>query len=214
MYSTPETILGTICSVKVIKEQDVNIDEIVRTLKEGGLIIYPTETVYGLGVDATNEKAVEKLWNFKGERGDKPVLVAVSSIDMAAKYVRLNEAGESIIRKYWPGPVSIVAVSRNKVSTKVQGNTHTLGLRMPKQDTVLKIVNEFKKPVTSTSANVSGQDTAKSLEKFLEIVAEEKQALIDLFIDAGELPVHLPSTIVDTTGDEIKVLRQGEVVVK
>ena len=183
-------------------------------LKANGLVVYPTETVYGLGVDATSETALEKLWKFKGERGDKPVLVAVSGVAMAEEYVILSDLGKKVVQKYWPGAVAIVATSKNKVAKKAQGETKTLGLRNPDSKDILEIIDIFGKPITSTSANVSGAVTAKSLKEFLETVPKEKQKLIDLFIDAGELLLRQPSTIVDTTGEEIKILRQGSIVVE
>jgi len=173
-------------------------------------LVYPTETVYGLGVDATTDLALEKLWAFKGERGDKPVLVAVSGVAMAEKYVNLSELGKKVAQKYWPGAVAIVASSKNLVAKKAQGESENLGLRNPDNQLILDIISAFGKPITSTSANISGAPTARSIEEFEATVPEERQDLIDLFIDAGELPLRQPSTIVDTTGEEVSVLRQGE----
>ncbi len=190
------------------------VQKTVEVLKKGGLVVYPTETVYGLGVDATCEKALEKLWQFKGERGDKPVLVAVSDIAMAGKYVDFSDLGKKVVQKYWPGAVAIVAVSKNMVAKKAQSESENLGLRNPDNKDILEIISAFGKPITSTSANISGAMTARSLAEFLSTVPTERQELIDLFIDAGELPLRQPSTIVDTTGKEIKILRQGEVEVK
>ena len=199
--------------MKTVLLSQLKTDEVVKVLKANGLVVYPTETVYGLGVDATSEMALEKLWKFKGERGDKPVLVAVSGVAMAEEYVILSDLGKKVVQKYWPGAVAIVATSKNKVSKKAQGETNTLGLRNPDSKDILEIIDIFGKPITSTSANVSGAVTAKSLKEFLETVPKEKQKLIDLFIDAGELLLRQPSTIVDTTGEEIKILRQGSIVV-
>ncbi|HOX95757.1 MAG TPA: L-threonylcarbamoyladenylate synthase [Candidatus Woesebacteria bacterium] len=185
------------------------IGRIVEVLKQGGLIVYPTETVYGLGVDATSDVALEKLWAFKGERGDKPVLVAVADLAMAEKYTKLSELGRKVAQKYWPGAVAIVALSKNLVAKKAQGQTETLGLRNPDNKMMMEVISRLEKPITSTSANISGTPTARSLAEFQVTVPKERQALIDLFIDAGELPENLPSTIVDTTGENIKILRQG-----
>ena len=200
--------------MKTVLLSQLKTDEVVKVLKANGLVVYPTETVYGLGVDATSEMALEKLWKFKGERGDKPVLVAVSGVAMAEEYVILSDLGKKVVQKYWPGAVAIIATSKNKVSKKAQGETNTLGLRNPDSKDILEIIDIFGKPITSTSANVSGAMTAKSLKEFLETVPKEKQKLIDLFIDAGELLLRQPSTIVDTTGKEIKILRQGSIVVE
>jgi len=200
--------------MKTVLLSQLKTDEVVKVLKANGLVVYPTETVYGLGVDATSEIALEKLWKFKGERGNKPVLVAVSGVAMAEEYVILSDLGKKVVQKYWPGAVAIIATSKNKVSKKAQGETNTLGLRNPDSKDILEIIDIFGKPITSTSANVSGAVTAKSLKEFLETVPKEKQKLIDLFIDAGELLLRQPSTIVDTTGKEIKILRQGSIVVE
>jgi len=177
-------------------------------------VVYPTETIYGLGVDATSDSALEKLWAFKGERGDKPVLVAVSGVEMAQKYVFLSELGKKVAQKYWPGAVAIVAKSRNLVAKKAQSDSENLGLRNPDNKMMLEIIENLGRPITSTSANISGAVTARSFEEFLATVPADRQELIDLFIDAGELPQRQPSTIVDTTGEKIKILRQGEVTVE
>lgn len=190
------------------------ISKAVEVLKRGGLLVYPTETVYGLGVDATSEEALEKLWEFKGERGDKPVLCAVANVKMAEKYVVLSELGKKIVQKYWPGAVAVVAVSRGLVGKKAQGESKNLGLRNPDNKMMLEIIENFGKPITSTSANISGATTARSFAEFLATVPEERQKMVDLFIDDGELPLSAPSTIVDTTGNEVKIIRQGEITVE
>ena len=200
--------------MKVVPQTQLDLTEVVSILDKGGLIVYPTETVYGLGVDATSEPALEKLWAFKGERGDKPVLVAVADREMAEKYVNLSELGKKVTQKYWPGAVAVVASSKNLVAKKAQGETETLGLRNPDNQMILEIVRALGKPITSTSANISGAPTARSLAEFAATVPEQRQELIDLFIDAGELPPRSPSTIVDTTGEKVKILRQGEVTVE
>lgn len=202
-----------IIEVKNISQEEI-INKAVEVLRRGGLVVYPTETVYGLGVDATSELALEKLWAFKGERGDKPVLVAVSGVGMAEEYVVFNDLGKKVVQKYWPGPVAVVAKSRNLVAKKAQGETENLGLRNPDNEMVLEVIGRFGKPMTSTSANISGAVTARSLEEFLATVPPERQKLIDLFINDGELPLRQPSTIVEVTGNEVKILRQGEIVIE
>lgn len=204
--------------MKIVKVNEVGrvavVAEAVAVLSQGGLVVYPTETVYGLGADATSEQALEKLWKFKGERGDKPVLVAVAGEEMAEEYVEFSELGRKVVQKYWPGPVAIVAKSRNLVAKKAQGETNNLGLRNPDSEMMLEVISVLGKPITSTSANVSGAVTARSLNEFRQTVPLERQELIDLFIDEGELLLRQPSTIVEVTGEELLVLRQGEVMVE
>ena len=185
-----------------------------EVLRRGGLIVYPTETCYGLGVMITNKMAVEKLWKFKGERGDKPVLVAINTMLMAKKYAEINNIFKAVARKYWPGPVSMVTKSRKNIPEKIRGGKPFIGLRMPDQSLILKIVKSLKVPVTSTSANISGGKNPYSLEQFQNETPKDRIELVDLFIDAGHIPERLPSTLIDTTEGTVKVLRQGEVVVK
>jgi len=204
--------------MEVINISDLNeekqLKKVVTVLEKGGLIVYPTETVYGLGVDATNENGLNKLWEFKGERGNKPVLVAVSGNKMAGELVDLNDLGKKVIQKYWPGSVAIVSKSLGKVSKKAQGETETLGLRMIGNERIQNIVEILGKPLTSTSANISGGKTINSFAEFEESIPEDRQKLIDIFIDGGELANSLPSTIVDVTGEEVLVLRQGKIDVE
>lgn len=203
--------------MKVIKLTNINFVEVALTaagaIESGELIVYPTDTVYGLGVDVKNDKAVEKLWKFKGERGDKPVLLAVNGEKMAEKYIEINDLGKKLIRKYWPGSVSIVGVSKNKVAKKIQGEKDTLGLRMIENKFVMEMIHVLGKPITSTSANVTGGKTCASVEEFLREIPEEKRELVGLFVDAGTLEGTLPSTIVDISKNKIEIVRQGEVKV-
>ena len=189
------------------------IEAVVEVLKKGGVIVYPTETCYGIGVDLTRFEAVEKLWRFKGERESKPVLAAVSSLKMAGEYADISELGNKVVQKYWPGPVAIVALSKGKIVKKAQGDTDTIGLRMSANRVVIEIVESLGRPISSTSANISGGNNPYSLDQFLKETPGERVDLIDLFIDAGELPQYMPSTVVDTRGERLKVLRQGDVVV-
>lgn len=201
--------------MEILKLTEKDNEEIVylvaQALLKGGLIVYPTETVYGLGVDATNKKAVEKLWMFKGKRENKPVLVAVNGEKMAEEYVEINDLGKKLIHKYWPGPVSILAVSKDKVAKKVQGEKETLGLRMPDNKFVLDLISNLGRPITSTSANLSGEKVCGSIDDFLRTVPEGHMKLVDYFIDGGTIENKLPSTIVDSSRGAVDILRQGDI---
>lgn len=189
-------------------------EKVVDILRRGGVVIYPTETCYGIGVDPTNEAAADKLWRFKGGRGDKPVLIAVSGVEMAGRYGEPTNLFKKVSEKYWPGPVSLVILSKKNLVSKVLGGKETVGFRMPDMALMLSIISHFGKPITSTSANVSGGDNPYSLEQFLENTPKDRLELIDLFIDAGQIPERKPSTVADVTGEEIKILRQGEVTIE
>ena len=189
------------------------ITKTIEVLKKGGLIIYPTETCYGLGADATNPQAVEKVLLFKGERKGKPILIAVANKKMAQDYVEINETAENLYRNFLPGPVAVVSKSKRKVAPGIESANRTLGIRIPDYPLVLEIIRQFGQPITSTSANPSGKKPPYSLKDIFKYTSKKRLSLIELFLDAGQLPLRPPSTVVDTTLQEPTVLRQGEIVI-
>jgi L-threonylcarbamoyladenylate synthase len=182
----------------------------VTVLKNGGLVIYPTETCYGIGVDATNPEAVEKLFQLKGER-NKPVLIAVGDEKMAQRYVKINESAKKLYDKYLPGPLAIISESRGKVDPRLESPEKTLGVRMPNYPLVLAMIKNLGRPITSTSANISGYPNPYRVDDFLPTLSEAQKELISMIIDAGTLPPNPPSTVVDTTKGKLLVLRQGKI---
>jgi len=197
-----------------LKKENKNkaISKTIEVLKRGGLIIYPTETCYGLGADATNEQVVAKVLQFKGERKGKPILIAVVDKKMAQEYVEINEVAESLYKNFLPGPVAVVSKSKGKVAPGIESVNHTLGIRIPDYPLILEIIRRFGRPITSTSANPSGKKPPYSLKDILKYTTKKRLKLIDLILDAGQLPIRPPSTVVDTTLQEPTILRQGEIV--
>ena len=198
-----------------LKKESVKqiIKETIAVLKSSGLIIYPTETCYGIGADATNPQAVKKVLEFKGERKNKPILIAVADQKMASDYVQINEIAENYYRNFLPGPVAVVSKSKGKVAPGIESANRTVGIRISDYPLILKIIKTFGKPITSTSANTTGKKTPYSLGDIQKYTSRKKLDLIDLFLDAGQLPINPPSTVVDTTMNEPKILRQGEIVI-
>jgi len=189
--------------------KDEAINQAVKVLQAGGLIIYPTETVYGLGVDATNQAAVDKLLRFKSRREGKPLSVAVSSQEMAQKYVELNQQAKNLYQEFLPGPITVVSKGKHQVAYGVESEFGTLGVRMPDYPLIIKIVEKLNKPITATSANASGKPRPYSLETILKHTSSRQQELIDLVLDAGTLPKNPPSTVIDTTLSTPITMRQG-----
>ena len=200
--------------MKIVTYNGTNIDEIVKeavkVISEGGLIVYPTETCYGVGVDATNPNAVEKLFKYKARREGKPISIAVSDIDMANKYVDINDIARSIYENYLPGPITVVSKGLNKVANGVQSEYGTLGVRMPDFSLILDLVRTYGKPITATSANMSYRPRPYSIKQLLKDLPDKQETLIDLIIDAGELPYSEPSTVVDTTMNSLNIMREGK----
>lgn len=193
---------------------DNNIEDVVsktcEVLSKGGVIIYPTETCYGIGVDATNTKALEKLLKYKKFRGSKPISIAVSDIDMAREYVDINEMAENIYSNYLPGPITVISISKGNLTPPVVSLQGAVGVRIPDYNLMLEVIKAYGKPITATSANMSYKSTPYSIDKLLKDLPKKSLGLIDLIIDVDELQHNPPSTVLDTTLNTLSVLRQGK----
>ncbi len=184
----------------------------VAVLKAGGTVIYPTETVYGIGVDATNPAAVEKVLNYKARREGKPLSVAITDQAMAEKLVELNDQARSLYQRFLPGPVTVISQSLGQVAPGVASEFGTLGIRMPAHPLIMAMVQQLGRPITATSANASGKKRPYTLNDIFERLSPKQLSLVDLAIDVGELPPNPPSTVIDTTLSTPLVMRQGEMV--
>ncbi|NUM36318.1 MAG: threonylcarbamoyl-AMP synthase [Candidatus Brocadiae bacterium] len=190
------------------------IQKAVDTLKNHGLLVYPTETCYGVGVDGTSQIAVDKVLQYKSKREDKPLSVAVCNKDMAQEYAVLNETAHNIFDNFLPGPITVVCKDKNKLAKGVASSLSTLGLRLPAYPLVLEIVKAFGKPITATSANVSYKKTPYSIQDILDNTSQKQKNLLGLLIDAGDLPKRKTSTVVDTTLEGIHILREGDIIIQ
>jgi L-threonylcarbamoyladenylate synthase len=191
-----------------------SVDKIVKVLKEDGLVIMPTETVYGAFVDATNQNAVDKLNKYKQRPLGKPLSIAVADQNMAEKYADLNETAKDLYKNFLPGPLTVVSKGKGKLASGVESETGTLGIRIPDYKLILEVINKFKKPITATSANASYQKRPYSIKDVLDNLSKKQKGLIDVFVDVGTLPKNEPSTVIDTTLDDPAVLRQGDIKLK
>jgi L-threonylcarbamoyladenylate synthase len=195
--------------MKIIKEYE--FDTIINCLKHGGLVIFPSDTVYGALVDATNQMAVDKLINFKNRPYGKPISVFVSDFLMLKDLVVVDKKQQKIIQALLPGCYTLIFPSKNHVCQKLESEKGTLGVRLPNFKPVVELVKQFKKPLTATSANLSGRPACHSIEALLNQLPKIKMDLIDLIVDRGKLPPNKPSTVVDLTTDAIRILRLGDV---
>ena len=176
----------------------------VEVLKEGKLLIFPTETVYGIGVDAFNEEAVSSLYEKKQRPLDKPLLMHINGIEMAESVAVLDEKARELIKKYTPGPLTLVVKRREAVPSIAVANGDTVGLRFPSNEYFISLVNRFGRPIAATSANISG---GKSVSDASDL--DEVTACADLVIDGGECELGLESTIISLVNETPKILRQG-----
>jgi L-threonylcarbamoyladenylate synthase len=197
--------------VQIVKKGEKAVDAAVGILKKGGLVIYPTETLYGVGVDATNPKAVKKLIKYKDRPIGKPYSIAISDQKMAQGYVELNKTAKNLYKEFLPGPLTIISKSKHKTAPGVESEDGTLGIRIPNYKLVTDIVKKLGKPITATSANANYKKRPYKISDILENISDKQKNLIDLIIDAGSLPKNEPSTVIDTTLDDLVTLRQGKI---
>lgn len=188
------------------------IDAYVLALKQGKVIAYPTDTSYGLAVDAGSIRAIKKLYQIKGRNFNKPLHIIVPSLAYAKRIVIWNKAMEKLSRRFWPGALTLIAVLKvknNKLKV-LSANTGTIGLRMPKNKIAQDLAKYLGRPITATSANVSGQADCYSAGDIIGQFKNQKYKP-DIIINAGKLPKRKPSTLVCVFDDVVKVLRQGPV---
>lgn len=175
------------------------IEAVVECLRNDGLVIYPTETVYGIGACAKSAKAIDKLLQYKGRREGKPLSIAVTNQKMAEEYVEINEQALKFYKNFLPGPFTVISKSKNVVDPRVNSEFGTLGIRIPEYPLVIEIIQAFGQAITSTSANASGKKRPYKIQDVFDNLSEKQKSLVDLVIDAGELPKNEPSVVVDTT---------------
>ncbi len=193
-----------------------NYNQVIKKTAEiilaGGLVVFPSDTVYILAVDATNENGVKKLLEFKNRWTGKAISVAVLDEKMAEDYVVLNENSRNIYENLLPGPFTIVSEGKHQVAAGIEAENGTLGIRIPDNKYIHDLVELVGKPVTATSANLSGRTPNYSIQSFLRPLSKKKKAMIDLIVDGGKLPKNKPSTVIDATESEIKILRRGDLI--
>ena len=182
-------------------------------LRAGGIILYPTDTIYGLGADALSDNAVAKIYAIKGRDEGKPIHALVDTLETAERYAEIPEEIQEKIERMIPCPISFIFKKRSGLHTGIAKNIDTFGFRIPNNIFCLELTKEFGGPITATSANTSGILPETSLEKILEQLGDATKH-IGLVIDAGVLPQSLPSTVVDITSGLPHVLREAAVSTK
>lgn len=186
------------------------IQKVVAIIQGGGSIVYPTDTVYGLGVDALRMDSIERLFKIKKRPETKPVPVMITDIEMAKKLAFVDRKTERTLQAVWPGPVTVVLEKRQIVPDILTAGKKTIGLRIPDCWLTQILMENLKKPITATSANFSGEPPLASSVEVIKVF-EKAYPRPDLIIDAEELPASIPSTVLDLTGPQPKILRVGPV---
>lgn len=194
-------------STTFLQQLSETFQEALLCLQRGELVIYPTETVYGLGVDAENQAAVDRLLQYKGRREGKPMSIAVANPEMAEKYVVVNDQAKKFYERFLPGPYTVVSQGKKVVAPGVESEFGSLGIRIPAYRFITTLVEKFGRAITSTSANASDQKRPYTVEDILLPLSERQKNLIGFIIDVGTLPKNEPSTVIDTTLSTPLVMR-------
>jgi L-threonylcarbamoyladenylate synthase len=182
------------------------LTEVVAVLKSGGLVAFPTETVYGLGADAMNAEAVKKVFEVKGRPSDNPLIVHVASLEDAMQFTsEIPPIGIKLIEKFWPGPLTIVTKRKPDVPNIVTAGLDTVALRVPNHPIALELLRQFHGGIVGPSANISGKPSPTTAEH----VQDDLNGMIDFILDAGPTTIGIESTVVDVTTNPPKILRLG-----
>jgi len=193
-----------------LRESEEAIIEAAKIMLAGGTIVFPTDTVYGLGCDATNEEAVKKIFKIKGRSEAKPLAVIVRDIEMAKKVATVERKIERAMGIIWPGAVTVILWRKYKLPEILTAREQTIGLRIPDYKLTHLLSENMGRPYVATSANISGQQATIKISEVIKYF-EKNIYKPDLILDAGDLKFCEPSTVLDLSGEKPKIVRIGPV---
>jgi L-threonylcarbamoyladenylate synthase len=195
-------------TIKVNFENRIDLDAInkgAEIIKKGGVVAFPTETVYGLGADALNKEAVKKIFEAKGRPQDNPLIIHVADHDLSAYAAEIPEKAQELMNEFWPGPLTIILKKTDRIPMETSAGLHTVGIRMPSNETARLLIKASGCPIAAPSANISGKPSPTN---FLRCV-EDLDGRVDMIIGDGSSIVGLESTIVDYSVFPPRLLRPG-----
>ncbi len=198
----------SLLKVDPLAPQPSLIARAARLIKNGEVVAFPTETVYGLGADATNDLAVEKIFEAKGRPSDNPIIVHISSVGELGKVVR-NPSPKVVefVSYYWPGPLTVIFKKSSSISYRVTAGLETVAVRMPAHPVALALISASGRPIAAPSANISGRPSPTSAQH----VVEDLDGRIPLVLDGGETHYGVESTVIDISGETPVLLRPGPI---
>lgn len=198
--------------MKMITElTENNLEEINKVLDEDGVIIFPTDTVYGIACNCYSIEGLKKIFSFKNRPLSKPINVLTNSIEKIEMVSNgLKEKERELIEKYLPGDLTIIVDKNENVPALLTANLKTIGVRIPNHEIALRILEKYPYPLATTSVNLAGSSPGIEVSDFLE----EFKNKVDIIVDGGKAPIGLPSTIVKIENDSLKILREGNLKVE
>lgn len=197
----------------ILKINPTNIDNLkikksAELLRKNKLVVFPTETVYGLGANALNESAVNNIFIAKGRPNDNPLIVHIGYKKDLNKLVKdIPDTAKVLIKTFWPGPLTLIFEKSSIVPNSVTAGLNTVAIRMPKNKIALKLIKTAKVPVAAPSANLSGKPSPTKVEH----VIDDLYGKVDLIIDGGNVSIGLESTVLDLTSKIPTILRPGKI---
>jgi L-threonylcarbamoyladenylate synthase len=192
--------------MEILKVSDEAIAQAAEIIRQGGVIIYPTDTVYGLGCDPSNVEAAKRVCTIKG-RFDKPLPLACADVKDARRIVHFNRLAERVAARFWPGPLMVVLPAKVEYSSWVTCGASTIGVRVPDHAVSRRLAELSSGIIVSTSANKTGVSPPSTIQGAVEQLGIE----VDLVLDGGVSPLARPSTVIDLSDGRLRLLRRGPI---
>jgi len=191
----------------ILKATVANIREASKVVKKGGLIIYPTDTVYGLGCGPFNIEAVKRIFRTKGERKEKPLPILGADIECIKKIAYIDEKARKIAERFWPGPLTLVVPKKPTLPDIVTCGSDSIGVRIPNHTVAIQLISLCEGLLVGTSANKTGKKPPRTAPEAAEQLGEQ----VDMILDGGPTPLGVESSVVDLTSKKPKMLREGPI---
>jgi len=192
-------------------KEEINLEKLepaADALKNGKLVLFPTETVYGIGANALNEEAVKNIFIAKGRAQDNPLIVHVSDEQMLERLVKdIGEIEKKLIKEFWPGPLTIIFEKKSLIPDMITGGLKTVAIRMPSNVIARKLIELSNVPVAAPSANISGRPSGTDIKDIID----ELDGKVDFIIDSGKVDIGLESTVVRVIDNVVHILRPGKI---
>lgn len=191
---------------KILQPTEENLILAAELIKQGELVAFPTETVYGLGADGLNEAACKKIFAAKGRPSDKPLSLHVASLEMVEQVAKITAQSRKLFAAFCPGALTII-LPKNKIVPDFVTGKSSVGIRFPANDVALRLIKLSGVPIAAPSANLSGKTPPKTAQE----VFENLSGRVEVILDGGQCQFGISSTIIDLTGSEPKILRHGAI---
>lgn len=192
-------------------KNNLNYDKLkepAQIIKKGGIVIFPTETVYGIGTNGLDENAIKKLYEVKQRPLNKPISLLVNNIEMVEKIAKnITEVEYKLMERFFPGPLTIILEKRDIVPDILTSNTNTIGIRMPSGEIAKKLIEFAGVPIATSSSNISGKPSGTNITD----IKKDFEGKVDCFIDNGESELGIPSTVIRIIDNIPHILRQGAI---